>query len=110
VEEYQEGLGWGMFSSHTKFEVGDGFNIILWYDLWCGDKALKEAFPNLFSIACMNDTYVAVHLELSSSFHQWNVSLVKAAHDWEWALSKKELFDVRSFYSVLVCNDGTPFP
>lgn len=27
-----------------------------------------------------------------------------------WVPSKRRLFDVRSFYNVLVCNDGTPFP
>jgi hypothetical protein len=29
--------GWGKFSSHTKFEVGDGSKIRFWPDLWCED-------------------------------------------------------------------------
>jgi len=39
------------------------------HDLWCGDKALTEAFPELYSIACMKDASVVVHLELSSGSH-----------------------------------------
>jgi hypothetical protein len=39
------GRGWGKFCSHTKFDVGDGYKISFWHDRWCGDIALKEAFP-----------------------------------------------------------------
>jgi hypothetical protein len=97
--------------------------------------ALKEAFPDLYSIACVKDASVAVYLDLSTGSLQWNVSLIRAAHDWEvdvlasfftllysykarreredkfwWALSHKGMFDVSSFYRVLACNDGIPFP
>ena len=34
--------GWGMFSSHTKFEVRDGAKVRFWHDLWFGDKALRK--------------------------------------------------------------------
>jgi hypothetical protein len=74
---------------------------------------------------------VANHLEVSSGSHQWNVSFIRTLHDWEmevfalffnllylskagqggedklcWVFSKRELFDVRSFYNVLVPHDG----
>ena len=42
--------GWGKFSSHTKFEVGDGTKVRFWHDLWREDKALKKVFPNLYGI------------------------------------------------------------
>jgi hypothetical protein len=118
------GGGWRMFSNHTRFEVEDGYKIRFWHDLWCGDKALKEAFSNLYSIACVKD-----------ASHQWNVIFIRAARDWKvvvFALffnllysfrvkqggvdkicrapCKRRLFDVRSFYNVIVRNDGTPFP
>jgi hypothetical protein len=32
-------------------------------DMWCGDQSLKEAFPDLFNIARINDDFVADHLE-----------------------------------------------
>jgi hypothetical protein len=45
--------GWGKLSSHTRFEVGEGFNVRFWHDLWCGDMTLKDAFPVLFGIVCV---------------------------------------------------------
>ena len=31
-------MGWGMYSSHTRFEVGDCTNFRFWHDLWCGGQ------------------------------------------------------------------------
>jgi hypothetical protein len=56
--------GWRKFSTHTKFDVGDGSKVRLWHDLWCGNMALKDTFPDLFGIACAKDTFVVTHLEL----------------------------------------------
>jgi hypothetical protein len=60
-----------MFSNHTRFQVRDGSKIKFWHDLWHRDKAIKEAFPNLYSIPHMKDAFIAVHLELSNGSHQW---------------------------------------
>ena len=74
-----------------------------------------------------------VHLVLSSDSHKWNVNFYRAAHDWEmdlftsffnlvysfrlrwssedmlsWIPFKRWLFDVRSYYNVLVLHDNTP--
>jgi hypothetical protein len=40
--------GWGVFLRFISFGVGDGSHIRFWYDTWCGDRSLKEAFPELF--------------------------------------------------------------
>lgn len=40
--------------------------IRFWNNSWCGDQALKEAFPNLYSIARIKDAFVADHLQVSS--------------------------------------------
>jgi hypothetical protein len=60
LEKYQE--GGGELSSHTRFEVGDGSKIRFWYDVWCGDQALKITFLDLFSIVHFKEVGVANHL------------------------------------------------
>jgi len=72
---------WGKFSSHTSFEVGDGSKVRFLHDLWCGDKTVKEAFHDLYGIACAKNASVVAHLELSGGSNQWNVSFARAAHD-----------------------------
>jgi hypothetical protein len=56
--------GWGKFSSHTRFEVGDGFKVRFLHDLWCGDMASKEAFLGLFGIACAKDAFDVDHVDV----------------------------------------------
>jgi hypothetical protein len=65
--------GWGSFAGHTTFEVGDGAKVSFWHDLWYGDKALKEAFSDLFPIACAKDASEAAYLELFGSW-RWMYS------------------------------------
>ena len=38
----------------------------IWDYLLCGEMALKEDFSELYSIACVKDAFVAIHLDLSS--------------------------------------------
>jgi hypothetical protein len=49
--------------------VRDRSNIRFWHDLWCGDRALKEYFPILYSIAHVQDASMADYLELSGGSH-----------------------------------------
>lgn len=59
VDSYRVGVwknirrGWGICSSHTRFDVEDGVNVRFWHDLWCGDKTLKKAFLDLYGIICV---------------------------------------------------------
>jgi hypothetical protein len=46
--------------------MGDGSKIRFWNDSWCGDKALKEAFLDLYCIGHVKDASMADHLEASS--------------------------------------------
>jgi hypothetical protein len=115
--------------------LGDGSKIRFLDDVWCREMALREAFSELYSIACVKEALVAVNLDLSSGSHKWDVSFIRAAHDWEmdvlasifnllysnrmrregedklwWAHSNKGMLDVGSFYRVLACHDGIHFP
>lgn len=72
MEKYQEGLG--EFSSHTKFEVGDGSKIMFWHDVWgfgmmFGDEAFKKALPNLYSILALRMLPWHGTWELSNDSH-----------------------------------------
>jgi hypothetical protein len=103
--------GWGKFSSHTRFKVGEGFNFRLWHDLWCGDLILKEAFPVLYGIACANDAFVVAHLELSSGSNKWNVSFARAAHDSEMAVFAsffRVKYSVSVRWKVKISFGGSP--
>jgi len=75
--------GWDSFSGFTRFVVGDDFKINFWHDLWCGDMALKVAFPTFFGIARAQDASVADKLEFLSGANQWNAGFSREAHDWE---------------------------
>ena len=59
------GVG-GKFSSHIRFDVSNGFKIRFQHDLWCGDKALKIAFLDLFNLAHCKDAFMAYYFEFSS--------------------------------------------
>jgi hypothetical protein len=48
--------------------VEDNANVSFWHNLWCGNKALKETFSDLFTIACAKYASIVAHLELSSGF------------------------------------------
>jgi hypothetical protein len=99
------------------------------------DTALQEVFPVLFGITCTNDASVAALVELFGGVTQWNVIFASAAHDWEveafalffrvlnlarirregedklwWVPSKRGLFGIKSFYSVMGCHDNFRFP
>lgn len=75
--------GWRLFSSHIKFDPGDGSKTRFWDNVWCGELSLNEAFPILYNIACVKDTPIAVDLDCSSGSLQWNVSFIHLAHNWE---------------------------
>jgi hypothetical protein len=63
--------------------VGDGSKVRFWHDLWCGDMTLEEAFPVLFGIACVEDAFVATHVEFFGGASKWNMSFTRTALDWE---------------------------
>lgn len=44
---------------------------------------LKETFLVLYGIACDKDALIAAHLVSESGSFQWDVSFIRAAHNWE---------------------------
>ena len=43
------------FKSLVNFEVKNGFRVLFWHDVWCGDQPLKDQFPDLFRMARFKD-------------------------------------------------------
>jgi hypothetical protein len=128
-------MGWQNFRRFFKFDVGEGSKIRFWDDIWCGDRALKEAFPGLFSIASFKEASIADNMEHSSNSVQWNIQFNRLVHDWEvgelasfykclydcklrgegkdklwWVPSRKGLFEVKSFYQMLSLCGSVSFP
>lgn len=58
--------------------MANGFKVRFWNDLWCGDKALKEAFPDLYGV---KDAFLVAHLEFFDDSNKWNVSFARVAYD-----------------------------
>jgi hypothetical protein len=126
---------WDKFSNFVHFEVGDGSHVSFWHDWWCGEKSLKQCFPDLFSIVRNKDAMVAKNLVVQNGVIQWDVILTHSVQDLAmemvlsffarlysnsvrhteddrliWNLSKRGLFDVKSYYEVLNRKDDPSFP
>ena len=51
--------GWVNFSKYIQYDVGDGTRVKFWDDVWCRDRPLKEAFPDLYNISRSRDASVS---------------------------------------------------
>jgi hypothetical protein len=127
--------GWRLFSSHTRFDPGDGSKIRFWDDVWCGEVILKEAFLGLYNIASAKDASIVDNMDFTGGTLQWNVSCFQLVYDWElevlasfytllyshrmsregedkiwWVPSSKGKFDVRLFYNILARKEASHFP
>jgi hypothetical protein len=126
--------GWEKFCNFVGFDVGDRSHISFWHDWWCGNRSLKQCFPILFSIVRNKDATVVDNLVVHNRVIQWNVLFTRQIQDWEmemvlsfferlystlvrhregdmliWNPSKRGLFEVRSYYEVLIRKNGPSF-
>ena len=88
---------------------------------------MRQKFPDLFHLARAPEAIVADHFRLQGSNHVWDIEFSRLVQDWElvvvdsfmellyshvsrsrwmdslcWTPSQRGIFEVRSFYSVLV--------
>jgi exonuclease III len=75
--------GWGIFTRHVHFEVGDGSKTKFWDDVWCGSCSLKHAFPDLYSIARNKDAAVGDLLQFQNGGVTWLIDFIRHVQDWE---------------------------
>jgi hypothetical protein len=108
---------------------------LFWEDNWCGDRAIKEVFSDLFNIASNKGASIADNMECSNGSIQWNIHFSRLFHDWEvkvvvsfykylydcnlrgegvdklwWLHSRKGLFEVNTFYRALSPSGSSSFP
>ena len=91
-----------------------------------GELPLKILFPELYNIACNKDAWVEENMGISNGLIHWNVLFIRPVRGWEidvvsrffellyshklryggedkicWVLSKRKIFEVKSYYQVL---------
>ena len=86
--------GWEDLKVRMRFKVGSGNRVKFWKDRWCGDVPLRDAFPDLFSIASSKDARVADSWDGGS----WNPRFIRQLNDWE--LEEVEIFFERLYDHV----------
>ena len=65
------------------FKVGKGNRVLFWTDKWCGNEALSQSFPQLFTLAGHKNAKVCEVWDSSLGQGGWNLSLVRDFNDWE---------------------------
>jgi hypothetical protein len=66
--------GWYTFAKFVRLEVGNGYHVRFWHDLWYGDRPLKLCYPVLFSLARFQDAWV-------NGVAHWSVLFTRYAQD-----------------------------
>jgi hypothetical protein len=117
--------GCDTFAKFVQLEVGDGYHVRFWHDLWCGDRPLKLCYPVLFSLAHFQDTGVVDNLSVLDGVAHWSVVFTRYAQNWEVEMvlsfyehlysnrirhGKVDRLVVESFYRALVSQEAVSFP
>lgn len=61
---FQENVG--EVSNYIVFEMGDGSRSRSRHDLWCGERVLKETFPEVYSVVLFKEASIVDNMETSS--------------------------------------------
>jgi hypothetical protein len=111
VSLWKHSNGWGRFSHYIKFEVGNGFRVCFWLDLWCGEVIFKDFFLALFCIARIKEAFVVDYLSWNAGVLYWDILFTRSVNDWELGMlqsflgllysTRRGLFEVKSYYQAL---------
>lgn len=69
------------FKEGIAYELGDGRRVKFWEDVWCGERALRYDFPNLWELAVELTSLVAANFSVCGREIVWNPTLRKNMHD-----------------------------
>jgi len=75
--------GFERFKSLVHFEVKDSSRVLIWHDVWCGDRPLKTQFPNLFRMTHLKNATVHEVVSWNGDICHWNLTFVRSLNDWE---------------------------
>jgi len=95
--------GWDTFAKHVRLEVGDGYHVRFWHDLWCGNRPLKLCYPIVYTLARFPDACVVDNLSVVDRVAHWNVVFMRYAQDWE---VKMVLSFHEQLYSTRIQHEG----
>ena len=74
--------GWLNFSKLLLYDMGDDNRVRFWMHVWCGDRTLQEAFPELYCISRSKDSSIAeVMCWFGGRFH-WDAKFCRPPQDW----------------------------
>ena len=117
-----------------QFKVGKGTKIKFWTDHWCGNAALSQIFPQLFSLAVQRNAMVNEVWDSSFGHGGWNLRFSRDFNDWEldligellnllrdcrvsleedsvfWKGGGSGIFGVKDAYFLLVTPNDFAFP
>lgn len=60
--------GWDVFVRNTSMVVGNGRRVKFWEHILRGDVSLRDAFPNIYRLACDKEAKVQDYLLLRKGF------------------------------------------
>ena len=82
---------------NMEFKVGRGTKVMFWTDLWCGNAAQSQAFPQLYALAVCSNATVNKVWDPSLGQGGWNLRLSRDSNDWELVLIEELLLLLRNF-------------
>lgn len=114
------------FKVGLAFVMGDGRCVCFWIDAWCGERPLRDVYPDIYAMVVDPNAVVASYLSIVGEEAVWLPTLWRAAFDWEipsvaqfldklrgarfnlgledhhvWVNENSGLFSVKSCYEML---------
>ncbi|KAL9691204.1 hypothetical protein QQ045_011623 [Rhodiola kirilowii] len=78
------------FKKGVKLKLGNGKTISFWYDIWLGDKPVKDQYPKLFLLALDSQATVRGMGSWVGGIWLWQLSFRRTLYPWE-EVYKREL-------------------
>ncbi|KAL5709840.1 hypothetical protein ACHQM5_020477 [Ranunculus cassubicifolius] len=71
------------FAKGIRFEPGRGQSISFWHDIWLGESALCDTFPELYAFSAVKNAKIGDVFIPNENGGSWNIIFSRRAQDWE---------------------------